>query len=176
MEKQISRSEVYKGRVIDLVVDSVECENGNLSTREIVLHRGGACIALKDSDGKYFMVKQYRYAHQNEMIEFCAGKIEKGETPDLTIKREVQEELGYTAKNIKSFGYIIPTCGYSSERIYLYYGEVDEKVDKHFDEDEYMETNKYTFSEIKQMVKNNTITDGKTIALLYQLELNGIEK
>lgn len=176
MEKQIKRNEIYKGKVLNLVVDDIECNNGKSAKREIVLHRGGACIALKDSDEKYFMVNQYRYAFNENLIEFCAGKIEQGENPDQTVLREAQEELGYTVKNLKPFGYIIPTCGYSSEKIYLYYGEVDNKVDKHFDEDEYMETVKYSFSEIKQMIKDNKITDAKTISLMYQLEINGIEK
>lgn len=176
MEKQVKRNEVYKGKVVSLVVDDVECNNGTPAKREIVLHNGGACIALKDDDGKFFLVKQYRYAHQIEMFEFCAGKIEKGETPDQTVEREVQEELGYTAKNIKSFGYIIPTCGYSTEKIYLYYGEVKEKVNQHFDEDEYMEIYKFSFNEIKEMIKENKITDAKTISLMYQLELNGLDK
>ena len=175
MEKQINRNEIYDGKVIKLVVDEVECHDGKKAKREVVLHRGGACIALKDNDGGYFMVKQYRYAHDEELIEFCAGKLEEGESPNQAIVREVQEELGYTAKNIKSLGYIIPTCGYSSEKIYLFYGEVDTKVDKHFDEDEYMETVKYTFKEIKDMIKNHTITDGKTLALAYQIELCGLE-
>lgn len=175
MEKQLKRNEIYKGKVLSLVVDDIECNDGTPAKREIVIHNGGACIALKDKDGKYFMVKQYRYAHGTEMLEFCAGKIEKGETPDETIVRETQEELGYTAKNIKSFGYIIPTCGYSMEKIYLYYGEVDKKVNQHFDEDEYMEVGKYSFSEIKEMIKTNKITDAKTISIMYQLELNGIE-
>lgn len=175
MEKQVKRKEIYDGKVIKVVVDDIELNDGRPAKREIVMHNGGACIALKDIDGKYLMVKQYRYAHQIDMLEFCAGKIEIGEKPDSTIVREVQEELGYTAKNIKSFGYIIPTCGYSSERIYLYYGEVDKKVNQHFDEDEYMETYKYSFNEIKDMIKNNVITDAKTIAVMYQLELNGVE-
>lgn len=176
MEKQVKREKIYDGKVIKVVLDDVTLNDGKPGKREIVLHNGGACIALKDKDNKYFMVKQFRYAHNEELFEFCAGKIEIGEDPDTTIRREVQEELGYTAKNIKSFGYMIPTCGYSSEKIYLYYGEVDEKVNKHFDEDEYMETVKYSFDEIKQMIKDNKITDGKTICIAYQLELNGLEK
>lgn len=176
MEKLVNRNEIYNGKVINVVVDDVECENGNITKREVVLHRGGACIALKDNDGKYFMVKQFRYAFNKELLEFCAGKIEKDERPEKTIIREAQEELGYTVKNLKFFGYIIPTCGYSSEQIYLYYGEVDKKVDKHFDEDEYMETVKYSFSDIKKMINNNDITDAKTICLVYYLQSSGIEE
>lgn len=176
MEKQIKREEIYKGKVVSLVVDEVELDNNVIAKREIVLHNGGACIALKDNDGKYLMVRQYRYVHQKEMLEFCAGKLEKGETPDQAIVRETEEELGYTAKNIKSFGYIIPTCGFCAEKIYLYYGEVDKKTSQNFDEDECINVEKYSYQEIKDMIKNKIIDDAKTIAIMYQLELNGIEK
>ena len=175
MEKRIKREEIYKGKIINVVKDDVILDNGKTSIREVVLHNGGACIALKDIDGKYFLVKQYRYVFNEELYEFCAGKIEEDENPNETILREVEEELGYTAKNLKSFGYIIPTCGYCSEKIYLYYGEVDTKVNQHFDEGEYMEVEKYSFEEIKEMIKEGKIVDGKTIALAYKLEIDGIE-
>ena len=80
MEKQISRKEIYDGKVIHVVCDDIVTDDNIEAKREVVLHNGGACIALKDeSDGKYFLVKQYRYCHEKEMLEFCAGKIEKDE-------------------------------------------------------------------------------------------------
>ena len=109
------------------------------------------------------------------MLEFCAGKLEEGEESDEAILRETKEELGYSAKNIKKFGYIIPTCGYSSEKIYLYYGEVDKTVNQDFDEDEFINVYKYTYSEIKEMILNGTITDAKTIAIMYHIENLGID-
>ena len=91
MEKQISRKEIYDGKVIHVVCDDIVTDDNIEAKREVVLHNGGACIALKDeSDGKYFLVKQYRYCHEKEMLEFCAGKIEKGENPDETIIREAE--------------------------------------------------------------------------------------
>ena len=131
MEKQISREEIYNGKVIHVVKDEVELDDGTRSIREVVLHNGGACIALKN-EGKYYMVSQYRYSLGKEMLEFPAGKIEKGEDPDETILREAVEETGYSVKNIKKLGSIIPTCGYCSERIHLYYGEADEKIGQLF--------------------------------------------
>ena len=57
MEKQISREEIYNGKVIHVVKDEVELDDGTRSIREVVLHNGGACIALKN-EGKYYMVSQ----------------------------------------------------------------------------------------------------------------------
>lgn len=174
MEKKIKRDEIFKGKVIHVVKDEVLLDNGNTSVRELVLHNGGACIALKKDD-RYFMVKQYRYTFSKEMLEFPAGKIEVGEDPEETILREVVEETGYSVKNLKSFGYIIPTCGYCSEKIYLYYGEADEYLGQDLDADEDISLNQFTFKEIKEMIRNNQIDDAKTIALMYHIEMAGID-
>lgn len=170
MEKQVKREEIYQGKVIHVVKDEVILDDGTNATREVVLHNGGVCIALRNSD-YYYMVRQYRYALGKDMLEFPAGKIEKGEVPDEAILREVIEETGFEAKNIKKFGYVIPTCGYCSEKIYLYYGEVDKYVGQHFDIDERLNLEKYTFTQIKEMIKNGEIDDSKTIALMYRIEL-----
>ena len=170
MEKQVKREEIYDGKVIKVVCDDVELDDSTISKREIVLHRGGVCIGLYDN-GYFHMVRQYRYAQQKEMLEFPAGKIELNENPDDAILREAVEETGYSVKNIKSLGYVVPTCGYSSEKIYLYYGEADEYLGQNLDVDERIKTEKYTLEEIKKMIDDGTIDDAKTIALLYKLEL-----
>ncbi|MBQ0035840.1 MAG: NUDIX hydrolase [Firmicutes bacterium] len=169
MEKQISRQEIYKGKVIHVVKDEVELDDGSKTIREVVLHNGGVCIGLKHGD-KYFMVKQYRYATGKEMLEFPAGKIELNENPDEAILREAIEETGFKAKNVRKFGSIIPTCGYCSERIYLYTGEADEYMGQNLDEDERLNVFEYTLEEIKQMIIDGKIDDSKTIALMYRLE------
>lgn len=174
MEKKINSQEVYKGKIIRVVKDEVELDDGSRSFREVVYHNGGVCIGLKH-DNKYFMVKQYRYAIGKEMFEFPAGKIELNEEPDKAIEREAIEETGYSVKNIIKFPYIIPTCGYDNEKIYLYYGETDQKLGQHLDVDERIDLYKFTYKEIEEMIKKGEIDDSKTIALMYQLKLNGLE-
>ncbi len=174
MEKQVNRQEIYKGKVIHVVKDEVELDDGTRAIREVVLHNGGACIALK-KDGRYFMVSQYRYSTGKQMLEFPAGKIEAGENPDETILREAVEETGYSAKNVRKFGVIIPTCGYCSERIHLYYGEADEKVGQHFDPDERIDLKLYSYQQIADLISEGEIDDAKTIALMYHLKMEGID-
>ena len=176
MEKKLERQEIYTGKVIHVTKDKVVLDNGTQSYREGVYHNGGACIALKDIDNKFFMVRQFRYVPDMEMLEFPAGKIEIGENPDETILRECVEETGFSCKNVKKLGFMVPTCGYSSEKIYLYYGEVDSDVGQHFDVDEDLKLEKYSMEEIKQMIKDNVISDAKTICIVQKLELEGIIK
>lgn len=174
MEKLLNRQEIFEGKVIHVVKDDVVLDDGSKAIREVVYHNGGVCIALKDDD-KYFMVRQYRYACGKEMLEFPAGKIEKGEEPDKAIEREAKEETGYEAISIKKMGQVIPTCGYDSEIIYLYYGIAGQNVGQHFDADERLKLEKYTFAQIKEMIRNNEIDDSKTIALMYKIELEGLD-
>lgn len=169
MERKLHSETIYDGRVLKLIRDDVELDDGTKSMREVVIHHGGACIALKNKHNKFYMVRQYRYSLSMEMLEFCAGKLNEGENPTEAIIREAQEELGVTVKNLKSYGYVVPTCGYSSEKIYLFYGEEDEQVGQHFDEDERLEVEEYSFEELLKMIETGELVDGKTICLLQRM-------
>ena len=169
MEKRTERQEIYNGKIIHVVKDRVLLDDGTQTYREVVEHNGGVCIAL-EKDGYFFMVKQYRYALGREMLEFPAGKIEKGEDPDAAILRETEEETGYRAEGIRKLGSIIPTCGYCTERIHLYHARTGESVGQHLDRDERIDLKRYTFDEIKEMIASGEIDDAKTIAVMYHLE------
>lgn len=176
MEKFVSRENIYNGKVINVVKDEILINDSQKSYREVVLHNGGACIALKNKEGKYLLVKQYRYAQQDYMYEFCAGKLEKDEDPLEAIKREAIEETGYEAKNIKQYPFMAPTCGYCAEKIYLFSGEVDAFKGQKFDDDENVEIVELSLKEIVEMIDDGRIYDAKTICIVYHLlkeELNG---
>lgn len=175
MEKQINSKELYKGKIITVYLDDVLVDDKNPAKREVVKHRGGACVALKDEEGYYYLVRQYRYAIGREMLEFAAGKLEEGEAPEATVIREAQEELGLSVKNLRALGNIIPTCGYCTERIYLYYGEANRFVGQHLDEDERIMIEKYTFKELKELARSGQIEDAKTLALILKIELEGLD-
>lgn len=98
-DKLLIREEIYKGNILHVYKDTIDLGDGLTAQREVVEHRGGVGIALEDSDGKYFIVRQWRYARQEETLEFPAGKKEEGEDSLTTAKREIQEETGYTGKD-----------------------------------------------------------------------------
>lgn len=175
MEKKLNSKEIYKGKVIGVYLDEVLVDDVKPAKREIVTHRGGACIALRDDEGYYYLVRQYRYAIGKEMLEFAAGKLEEGELPEVTVLREAREELGLSVKQLKPLGSIIPTCGYCTERIHLYFGEADRFVGQQLDEDERIAIEKYTFKQLKEMARQGLIEDAKTLALLLRIELEGLD-
>ena len=107
-EKTLTSEVLFEGRVITLTKDTALLENGKTATREVVHHHGGACILPYFEDGTICMVRQFRYAMQQELWELPAGKLEKGEDPFEAAKRELGEECGLTADNYISLGQFYP--------------------------------------------------------------------
>ena len=78
-EKKLSSERIFDGKIINVRKDVVLLPNGKEGYREVVEHNGGVAIALEKDDGTFFLVKQFRYGQQKVMVEFPAGKKEKGE-------------------------------------------------------------------------------------------------
>ncbi len=169
-EKKISSKEMYHGNIISLYVDEVLCPNGQKAKREYVKHPGGVCI-LAMVDNKVIMERQFRYAYGKDIYELPAGKIEKGEDPKLAAFRELEEETGYTAKELVSMGVIYPSVGYTDEIIYLYFAKELTKAERHLDDDEFIDIEFVPIDKLKKEVENGTIKDAKTVfAILKYLQ------
>ena len=170
-EKKLSSNVVYDGKIFTVTKDDVLCPNGQKAIREIVHHRGGVAILFKVDD-KFIFEKQYRYALQEEIIEMPAGKLEKGEGPYHAGLRELEEETGYKAESLISYGCMYPSVGYTNEIIYLYVAKNCVKTQTHFDFDEDLDLVFIDKKELKQMIKDNSIKDAKTIILLSRYLYN----
>lgn len=164
-EKQIKSELVYNGKVVKLFVDEVKCPNNNISKREIVKHNGGVCI-LAIIENKVILEKQYRYAYDEILYELPAGKLEENEDSYEAGLRELEEETGYKAEKLISYGQMYPTCGYSNEIIYLYVAEDICKTNRHLDEDEFIDVEFVELEKVVEMINKGVIKDAKTICLI----------
>ena len=166
-EKTIKSNVVYDGIIMRVNCDDVEAANGLKVKREIVHHRGGVCV-LAVVDGKIPLVKQFRYAYGEEMLELPAGKLEKGEDSYLAGLRELEEEVGLKAESLTDFGEMYPSCGYTNEKIHLYLANNISKVERHLDADECIDVYYFSLDEILLKIKSNEIKDAKTICLVLK--------
>ena len=169
-EKMIESNRIYEGRILNVRCDKVTAVKGE-AYREIVEHNGAVAMVAITSQHRVVMVRQYRYACGRSVLEIPAGKIEKGETdPQKTAERELREETGYTAKNIKYLGSINPSVGYSEEVIHIYGMTelIPGKQDP--DEDEALEVLEIDFDEACNMAAEGKLIDAKTIAALMMAE------
>ena len=69
IEKQLSRTDIYKGRIIEVAVDDVELENGAKAKRELVMHPGGVCVAALTDQDEMLFVRQFRYPYREVVLE-----------------------------------------------------------------------------------------------------------
>jgi ADP-ribose pyrophosphatase len=172
MNYKVLKSEIrYKGKVFDHQVDEIEYDNGNLGIREVAIHPGGAVVIPIKDDGKIILVKQFRYPLQITLIELPAGKLDKDEDPLNCATRELEEETGYKAKEIKKLGQIYTAPGYCTEILHIY--SAKGLIPGNFNREEGeqgMEILEYSIDEIQKMIISGKITDAKTIVGVYYLK------
>ena len=169
-ERTIRKNYIYRGKIVALRCDDAELPNGAPCKREIVEHTGGACVLCVE-EGKLVLVRQFRYAYGEELLEIPAGKLEPGEDPMLAAKRELEEETGLIA-GLAPLTVLYPTPGYSNEKIYIFEAHNVQKGNRHPDADEFLDVVKLPFEDALSLVKTGRIRDAKTIAaiLLRQMK------
>jgi ADP-ribose pyrophosphatase len=172
MNYKLLKSEIrYKGKVFDHQVDEIEYESGNKGRREIAIHPGGAVVVPVKDDGNLILVKQFRYPLQKTLIEFPAGKLEKGEDSLVCATRELEEETGYKSKEIKKLGEIYTAPGYCTEVLHIYSAKGLTPGNHNREEGEHgMEILELSLKEIEKMIANSEITDAKTIVGVHYLK------
>lgn len=169
-EKKLSSEVIFQGRVITVTKDKALLENGNTATREVVHHNGGACILPYFADGTICLVRQFRYAMQQQLWELPAGKLEKGEDPFDAARRELEEECGLTADTYTSLGEFYPTVGYDTEVIYTWVATGLHETHMHLDADEFLTPDRIPLETAYRMVMDGEIKDGKTVAGILKLK------
>ena len=161
-EKTLASETKFEGRIIKVILDDVELENGKTAKREVVCHNGGVCVAALTENDEVLLVRQFRYPYKEILLELPAGKLEKGEDPFEAMKREQMEETGTMGENYVSLGNLYPSPGYCGEIIRIWACRVSAKGEMHLDDDEFLEVERIPLQKAVEMVLNNEIPDSKT--------------
>ena len=161
---------VFEGKVFGVRRDEVEEPNGVKATREVIAHPGSVVVLPVLNDGKILMIQQFRYATRQYLWELVAGRIDAGETVKEAAARELKEETGYVAKRFTEFLDFFPTPGFLEERMHILLAEGLKAGKAEPEEDEKIISHAYSVDELKRMMKNGKLKDGKSIAgVLYYL-------
>ena len=162
-ERDVCRQELYRGSVFTVTTHQAQLEDGTQSRRDVVNHNGGATVAALTEEDQLLLVRQYRFAAGQELLELPAGKLEPGEEPLKTAARELTEETGRTAAHLTKLTEIIPTPAYCTERIYVYEAHgLSAPGGQHLDRDEFLDVVPVPLEEAAKMVLTGEITDAKT--------------
>lgn len=162
-EELIEKKTVFTGKVLKMRFDRVRLPNGHEATREVVEHPGAVAIVPVTAEGKVVLVRQYRYPVQEVLLEIPAGKLDKGEQPEVCAHRELEEETGFKTGRLEHLATFYTGPGFTDEIMYLYLARDLTATAQRLDEDEFLAVGHYTPAEIKEMLAAKKINDGKTL-------------
>jgi ADP-ribose pyrophosphatase len=134
-----------------------------------VVHPGASAILALADDGRVLIERQFRYAMQQVYIEIPAGKIDPGETPLQTARRELLEETGYTAKQWALLTRIHPAIGFTNEIIDIFLArELGARETRNLDHGELLEIDWVSVGWLVDELRAGRLPDVKTqIAVMH---------
>lgn len=166
IEKRIASKQLFSGRMLKLRQDEVELPNGTHAQREIIEHPGAVAI-VPLLNQQVVLVRQYRYATEKILLEIPAGKLNPNENPDECAVRELEEETGYKAKTLRKLSSVYTTPGFTNEVIHIYLAQDLIETCPKPDEDEFIDREIYTYSQLSKLVNTGEIIDAKTLLGLF---------
>jgi ADP-ribose pyrophosphatase len=160
------RRVIFRGRKIELALQSVPLADGTLAEREVVSHRGAVALVPMVDDQHVCLIEIHRYAIGTTLLEVPAGTIDEGESPEQTAERELREETGYRASRIRRLRDWYVSPGFLNERMYLFVCEQLETGQAKLEPDEKLKPVVVAWQEALAMVDDGRIVDAKTMLAL----------
>ncbi|MEO6929200.1 MAG: NUDIX hydrolase [Casimicrobiaceae bacterium] len=170
IETRIDGESVFDGKLLHVRRDRVRLPDGHDAMREYIVHPGAVMMLARQDDGRYVMVRQFRYPLARVFVEFPAGKIDAGEAPLATARRELVEEVGYTATHWRRVGVIHPVISYSTEAIEIWHADGLQHVGRRLDEGEFLQPISRSVDELLAAFDRGEITDAKTVTGMFMLD------
>ena len=167
---EVTASRQVHKRWIGLRIDRLRYPSGNEHDIDVVEHNGGVTLFAIDNDGMLLLVRQYRHATGEIMLELPAGTIDGDEPPEQCAVRELQEETGYKPGKIEKLGGFWTAPGYCNEYLHVYL--CTELTEGRLQGDEEaIDVERVSIQEALQMVADGRIEDAKTNgALLFYIQ------
>jgi ADP-ribose pyrophosphatase len=168
----LSREEVYDGRIVRLSLDTVRFPDGSSGTLEVISHAGAAAVVpfIDDPlgpDPRVVLLHQYRYAAGGSLYEVPAGMPLSPEEPWADCaRRELSEETGFRAGELRYLSRIYTTPGFTNEVIHLFAAAELGAGDIQLDRDEFIEVHVLPLSEAVEWIRIGKLVDGKSVAAL----------
>ena len=169
-DKYVRRRFVYQGKIVDLGLETIVLPNGETAELEIVRHPGGAAVVAMDDQDRVCLLRQYRHAADGWLWELPAGKLEPGEPPFDTARRELSEEAGVEAERWTELGAMHSSPGILTEIIHLYLAGGLRRAAHDHETHEVIEIHWLPFGQVLDWCLDGTITDAKTLIGLFRAQ------
>jgi 8-oxo-dGTP pyrophosphatase MutT (NUDIX family) len=173
--KPIASHHIFTGNIIEVSSERLLYGNGREYDLDFVRHPGAAAVVAVDASDRVCVVRQYRHGIKDFLWEVPAGKLDKGEAPEVCAVRELAEETGVTARRWTPLGRYLPAPGIFTEVIHLFLARDLVIGAPRPDADEELELQWLPLEAAAGKVLSGEWEDGKTAMALwraqYQLQL-----
>ena len=164
--KEVLKDELLcEGRRVSLYRRVVRVD-GKEFVKDLVKFGESVAIVPLIDRRRVVLLRQWRPAINDWLIEVPAGRIEEGEHPEEAARRELEEEAGYRANTLIRIGSLCVSPGYSDEIIHIYLATDLEFVGASPEEGEVIESVIVPLNEALDFVVSQSRTDMKTVAAL----------
>ena len=154
---------IYKGRIVNLNLETVKLPNGHTVELEIIHHPGAAAVVPMQDDRTVILIRQYRHAAGGYIYEIPAGKLHPGEDPRECAQRELEEEIGYRAGSLDLVVSAYTTPGFTDEVIHIFKAMQLQKGRQNLGQDEVLAIVEFPLEKTITMIQEGVIKDAKTI-------------
>ncbi len=150
--------------------DAVTLPSGGEGVYHYVQTPGSVMLVPVRADGLLVLVRQYRYLNRRESIEFPAGGIKAGQSPEEAARAELREEAGLEADRLEEIGQFNPFNGVTDELCRVSLATGLHEVGAAPDTTEEFEIVQWSEDRIRRAIAEGSIWDGMTLAAwsLYQ--------
>lgn len=165
--RTLASREIFDGRVVRLRVDTVSMPGGGTADREICGHDDAVAVVAVDEQDRVTLVRQYRHPVGERLWELPAGLCDvDGEDPADTGRRELVEEAGMEADRWRPVIEIVPSPGFSTERVHVFLATGLREVTRPpaADEESDMELARVPFEEAVEMILDGRMVNGIAVA------------
>ncbi len=162
----IQTKTIYRGKVFDVRIDQVRLPNGKIMQVDIVDHPAAVVLVPVDSAGNILLIRQYRHSVGGEILELPAGVVEAGEPAESCAYRELREETGMQAAELRFLGEFFIAPGYSTEILYIYLATGLTAAPLPADEDEFIQLVPTPVEQAYHLAHQGELRDAKTLAAL----------
>ncbi len=165
--EKLDSETIFKGRVFTIRRDLLRTPDGRTTKFDIVEHHGSVVILPIDQNGNLLLVRQYRHAAADNLLELPAGMLEPDERPVACARREIREETGMAAKRLENLGEFYLAPGYSSEFMTVFLATDLHNDPLTPDVDEFLQVESVPLAEALSMAEAGQMPDAKTLAALF---------
>jgi len=166
---------MYSGRVLDLDMATLRFPDGSVGEHMMTCHPCAAAVVPfvedpRSPDPEVLLIRQFRHAADRYVWEIPAGRLEPGEAPEACARRELEEEAGVTAGELRRLTTIYTTPGFTDEQIHLFLATGLDGGRQRPEPDEFLEVHRMPWSGVLELVRQGEVVDGKTLITLMFVE------